>query len=204
MEKLTRDTARGLGKTDFKVGRLGELLVEQQLVERGWHPVRLDTSQMAANADLLAINKAKRVSIQVKTTNAYHKHAHSDFLGFGYASSHLQKETPVFNSKLSPLIADIIVAVHYHPTTPRFVVMPVGYAELLCQAHIKHWYDIPLKKGGRRTTNFPIYLSFSRAPSTNTEHHLRMMNGLLKYENAWNIMKESPDQLRDPACWSLT
>ena len=37
------------------VGRLGELLVEQQLIERGWHPVRLDTAQMASNADLLAI-----------------------------------------------------------------------------------------------------------------------------------------------------
>ena len=38
------------------VGRLGELLVEQQLIERGWHPVRLDTAQMASNADLLAID----------------------------------------------------------------------------------------------------------------------------------------------------
>ena len=31
------------------VGRLGELLVEQQLLERGWRPVRLDTAQLASN-----------------------------------------------------------------------------------------------------------------------------------------------------------
>jgi hypothetical protein len=190
-------------KYDFKVGRLGELLVEQQLVEKGWHPVRLDTSQMAANADLLAINKAKRISIQVKTTNAFHKHAHSDFLGFGYASSYLRDGNPVFNSKQSPLIADVVVAVHYHPKSPRFVVMPVGYAERLCRAHIDHWYNIPLKKGGQRTSNFPIYLSFSRNPSTNTEHHVKMMNGLLRYENAWEVMNESPDSLRDPDRWDL-
>ena len=34
------------------VGRLGELLVEKQLLERGWHTVRLDTGQMlASNAE---------------------------------------------------------------------------------------------------------------------------------------------------------
>lgn len=188
---------------DFKVGRLGELLVEQQLIEKGWHSVRLDTSQMAANADLLAINRAKRISIQVKTTNAFHKHAHSDFLGFGYATSYLQKGNPVFNSKQSPLIADIIVAVHYHPSNPRFVVMPVGYAERLCQTHIDYWYKIPLKSGGQRTTNFPIYLSFTRTPSTHTEHHAKMRSEVLKYENAWHIMDESPEKLRDPHHWDL-
>ena len=40
------------------VGRLGEWLVEKQLLERGWHTVRLDTGQMlASNADLPAIKE---------------------------------------------------------------------------------------------------------------------------------------------------
>ena len=40
------------------VGRLGEWLVEKQLLERGWHSVRLDTGQMlASNADLPAIKE---------------------------------------------------------------------------------------------------------------------------------------------------
>ncbi len=187
---------------DFKVGRLGELLVEQQLIERGWHPVRLDTSQMAANADLLAINRSRRISIQVKTTNAFHKHAHSDFLGFGYATAHLRDGCAVFNSKQSPLIADVVVAVHYRPQGPRFVVLPVGFAERLCQEHIKYWYNVPLKKGGRRTTNFPIYLSFDRVPSVHVGHHTRMMDQLLRFENAWQIMSESPDELRSIERWT--
>ena len=49
------------------VGLLGELQVEQRLVEEGWHPVRLDTGRMASNADLLAVNRQHRVSIQVNT-----------------------------------------------------------------------------------------------------------------------------------------
>jgi hypothetical protein len=31
----------------FELGRLGELEVETQLVRRGWHALRLDTSQKA-------------------------------------------------------------------------------------------------------------------------------------------------------------
>jgi hypothetical protein len=32
-----------------------------QLARRGWHPVQLDTAQMASNADLIAINHKKRL-----------------------------------------------------------------------------------------------------------------------------------------------
>ena len=32
-----------------------KVLTEQQLLERGWRPERLDTAQLASNADLLAI-----------------------------------------------------------------------------------------------------------------------------------------------------
>ena len=38
-----------------RIGLLGELAVEMQIVQHGWHPVRLDTAQMASNADLIAV-----------------------------------------------------------------------------------------------------------------------------------------------------
>ena len=66
-----------------KVGLLGELEVELMLVRQGWHPVRLDTGQMASNADLLAISREHRVCIQVKTTDSDKGHSHSQWLGFG-------------------------------------------------------------------------------------------------------------------------
>lgn len=71
-----------------RVGLLGELAVEMQIVQHGWHPVRLDTAQMASNADLLAVNHQRRVSIQVKTTNAETQHKDAaGWLSFGYARS---------------------------------------------------------------------------------------------------------------------
>ncbi len=104
------------------VGLLGELQVETRLVEQGWHPVRLDTAQMAVNADLFAVKGRKRVALQVKSTKGT-DHSHAGFLGFGYATAHLRDGTPIFNSKDSPLEADVIVGVHYIPGASRFVVM---------------------------------------------------------------------------------
>ena len=136
------------------VGRLGELLVEQQLIERGWHPVRLDTAQMASNADLLAIKGKYRVSLQVKTTNAKSEHSHSQSLSFGYATGYLRDHKPIFNSKSGPLLADAIVGVSYGSPT-RFVVMPVAFAEKLCQKHCDYWFEVPKKSSEIRSPRFP-------------------------------------------------
>src|SRR5262245_12696609 len=74
---------------EVNVGRLGELQVEERLVENGWHPIRFDTAQMASNADLLAVNSRQRVFIQVKTTNG-NDHSHAHALMFGNAGSFLR------------------------------------------------------------------------------------------------------------------
>src|SRR5438046_401757 len=87
----------GEDQTSVRVGLLGELEVELQHVRKGWHPVRLDTAQMASNADLLAVNKEKRVSIQVKTTETEKQHSHSQWLGFGYSTGYLRDKKPIFN-----------------------------------------------------------------------------------------------------------
>jgi hypothetical protein len=199
----TENEGSDSGEVDFKVGRIGELLVEQQLIEKGWHPVRLDTAQFATNADLLAVNREKRVSIQVKTTNAYRTHAHSYCIGFGYATGHLLNGHSIFNSKISPLISDLVVGVHYNKLESRFVVLPVGFAENLCRTHAQYWYNVPLKRGGKRTTNFPIYICLTKTPSTHVEHHARLMNAMLKFENAWHLLSEKPEKLRDTSCWPI-
>lgn len=40
---------------EAKIGLLEELAVELQLAKHRWYSVRLDTAQMASNADLIAI-----------------------------------------------------------------------------------------------------------------------------------------------------
>lgn len=184
-------------------GLLGELQVEQRLVENGWHPVRLDTAQMASNADLLAINKKHRVSIQVKTTNSVKKHSHRDCLGFGYSTGYIREKATIFNSKTSPLVADIVVGVSYDPKEPRFVPLPVGFAEKLCRFHVDYWQSVPTRGGGRRSDSHPIYLCFKSARKTHAEHHQRIQRNLLYYENRWDLLNEPIDKLHDENAWQL-
>lgn len=186
----------------LNVGLLGELQVEMRLVEEGWHPVRLDTAQMAVNADLFAVKRRDRAAIQVKTTNGT-GHSHAGHLGFGYATAHLKNGTPVFNSKDSPLEADVIVGVHYVKGASRFVVMPVAVAEYLCREHARYWFNTPLLNGNHRTTNFPLYLCFTATPGTHTDHHGRMKRNLAAFENAWHVLNEPINKLHDAMAWKI-
>jgi len=188
-----------------KVGLLGELEVEIMLVQNKWHPVRLDTAQMASNADLLAVNRQQRVSIQVKATDAHKQHSHSQWLQFGYSTGYIRDKKPVFNSKNSPLIADVVIGVSYHPEKSRFVVMPVAFAEKLCRLHCDYWANIPTKTASqKRSDSFPIYLSFAADRQTHAEHHNRIKRNLLRYEDAWDILAEPVVKLHDSSKWSLS
>ena len=187
-----------------RVGLLGELCVEMCLVEKGWHPIRLDTAQMASNADLLAVNRHQRISIQVKTTDMHMQHSHSQFLGFGYSTGYLRDKKPIFNAKKSPLIADVVVGVSFHPEKSRFVVMPVAFAEALCRFHCDYWSEVPTKTStGKRSDSFPIYLCFTANRKPHREHHERIKRNLLKFEDAWDVLSEPLSKLHDSKKWRL-
>ena len=186
-----------------RVGLLGELEVELKLAVEGWHPVRLDTAQMASNADLLAVNRRHRVSIQVKTSDASKQHSHSQWLGFGYATGYLKNKKSIFNSKESPLVADVIVGVSYHAEGSRFVVMPVAFAEALSRFSCDYWYSVPKRTGGTRSHSFPIYLCFEATPKKHAVHNTRIRQNLLAFENAWKVLNEPIDKLHDPQAWPL-
>ena len=186
------------------VGLLGELAVEMALIQHGWHPVRLDTSRMASNADLLAINRKSRISIQVKTTNAYKKHSHSTSLGFGYSTSYLRDGKNIFNSKESPLIADVVIGVSYNLHETRFVVMPVAFAEKICKYHCDYWFSVPTKtKTRKRSDSFPLYLSFSKVSRKHEKSQTRIQRNLLQFENAWHILHEPIEKLHNAKAWKL-
>ena len=180
-----------------------------QLARLGWHPVRLDTAQMASNADLLAIRGKKRVSLQVKTTDAKKRHSHSDWLGFGYATGYLRDKSKIFNSKPSPIIADIVVAVSYAPNASEFFVLPVAFAEKLCQAHANYWFKVPAKKRdaggklGERSAAFPLYLCFKKSPTAHKEHHEQVMRNLHEFAGCWGLLDELIDKLHNDNAWPL-
>jgi hypothetical protein len=202
IEETRMDVAEELNP---RIGLLGELAVEMQIVQHCWHPVRLDTAQMASNADLIAVNRQRRVSIQVKTTNTETQN-NSDtagWLSFGYATGYLRDKRPIFNSKNSPLIADVVIAVSYHPQNTRFVIMPVAFAETLCRIHCDYWASVPTKTGIKRSLAFPIYLPFTVNRHVHLEHFDRIKRNVLKFENAWDVLSEDISTLHDPKKWPL-
>ena len=187
----------------MNIGLLGELAVEAQIVRYGWHPIRLDTAQMASNADLMAVDKTRRLMLQIKTTDGRSSNSHSDCLGFGNAGNYGKNGTPIFNSKKSPLIADVVVGVHYLQDKNRFVVLPVGLAEKICQFHCNYWFKVPKKNNEKRSPSFQIYLAFLKSPKTHSEHHNRIIRNLRDYENAWHVLDIDPEKLRDPNEWQI-
>lgn len=193
-----------------RVGLLGELEVEMQIIHQGWHPVRLDTAQMASNADILAVNRQRRVSIQVKTTDASKQRVKSrvaevaERLNFGYSTGYLSDGKSIFNSKNSPLIADMVIAVSYSPHKSRFIVMPVGFAETLCRLHCDFWNSVPTKSAkAQRSRTFPIYLPFAANRQMHREHFDRLKRNVLRFENEWSVLSEDVDSLHDPNRWPL-
>ena len=125
-------------------------------------------------------------------------------LSYGYATGYLRDKKPILNSKNSPLIADVVIAVSYHPQKTRFVIMPVAFAEKLCCIHCDYWSSVPTKTGGKRSLAFPIYLPFTvDRRQVHVEHFTRMKRNVLKYENAWDILSEDVGKLHDPKKWPL-
>jgi len=154
---------------------------------------------MASNADLIAINATRRVMIQVKTTDGRDSNSHGSSLGFGYSSGYLIDGITIFNSKKSPLIADIVIGVRFLLGNSRFVILPVGLAEKICQLHCNYWFNVPTRtQSGQRSPSFPIYLAFEKVPISHFEHHNRIRRNLNLYGNAWHMLDIEPEKLRDP------
>ena len=171
--------------------RAGKLLVEQRLIERGWHPIRLD--------GLLAINKKSRVSLQVKTTNESNK------FQFGRSTAYCRDPKRLFNSE-----ADVVVGLNY--AAKKFVVLPVAFAEKVCRAHFSYWSEVPkkLRKDGsepKRRRPFPIYLYFDTdtlaSYNPHRSHHEKMKRNLSRFEDRWGLLSEPTDRLHDETAWSL-
>ncbi|MDF0584954.1 hypothetical protein [Bradyrhizobium yuanmingense] len=193
---------------EAKIGLLGELAVELQLAKHGWHPVRLDTAQMASNADLIAIKGKRRVTIQVKTTDFEKQRRSGNWMGFGYSTNYLRDSKSFFNSKNSPLLADIVVAVGYVENACKFVVLPVALAEKLCRRHANYWFGVPARKRetlklGKRSFTFPIYLCFSANRKTHRGHHEQMKRNLQAFADRWDVLDVPIEKLHKRTLWPL-
>lgn len=91
--------------------------------------------QVSANVDIIAIKGQHKVAIQVKAGKGW-GHSHAKYLHLGRALSYLRDGKGVFNTKESPLIADVVIGVVCgQKAGSRFVVIPVALAETIARAH---------------------------------------------------------------------
>jgi hypothetical protein len=102
-----------------------------------------------------------------------------------------------------------VVAVSYAPNASEFVVLPVAFAEKLCQAHANYWFKVPAKKrdaGGKLgewSTSFPLYLCFKKSPTAHKEHHEQMTRNLRAFADRRDLLDVSIDELHSDDAWSL-
>jgi hypothetical protein len=133
----------------IKNGKIGEVLVELELLKQDWHVERLDGAAKAVNGDLIAIKGRKRVVIQVKSALSWNRPS------FGHARDYLLKNKAFFNKENPTVLADALVTVCCSATAPRFHVFEIGKAEKLARRAATKWYKTPTKSGKKRSPNFP-------------------------------------------------
>ena len=132
-------------------GKIGELQVELELTQRGWHVERLDGAARAANGDLIAILGRHKVVIQVKTNGTQKDRA---FLG--YAKKFLESGEKFFNNKQAAIETDIVVSVTGIYPNAEFYVFTVSEAEEFARAEASYWHEKPKRDGLKRSASFPI------------------------------------------------
>jgi hypothetical protein len=137
-------------QTKITNGKIGEVLVELELLKLGWHVERLDGAAKAVNGDLIAIKGRKRIVIQVKSALSWSRPS------FGHASGWLLKRKPFFNAGGPTVMADVLVTVCGSADKPHFHVFEIGHAERLARKAAIRWHRTPTKGGRRRSANFPL------------------------------------------------
>lgn len=136
-------------------GKLGELLVEVELVKRGWHVERLDGAASTINGDLIAIKHNARAVIQVKSAMSGNRPS------FGHATKYLQGNGTFFNRDNPTIRADALVTVCGSVGSPKFHVFRIEHAEELAKSAADAWYEQKTREGKTRSKNFPVSFSLS-------------------------------------------
>ncbi len=158
-------------QTKNRNGKIGEVLVELELLKLEWHVERLDGAAKAVNGDLVAIKGHKRVVVQVKSALSWNRPS------FGYAGPFLKDGKQLFNSGDATIYADALVTVCGTSNEPNFHVFNIDDAEKLARAKATSWFKTPKRDGTERSPNFPISV-----PLSDPE--------IIKHADAWEILEK--------------
>jgi hypothetical protein len=134
----------------IKNGKIGEVLVELELLKQDWHVERLDGAAKAVNGDLIAIRGRDRIVIQVKSALSWKRPS------FGHSGPYLREGKTFFNKDSPTVLADVLVTVCGSASEPVFHVFAINEAEELARSEADKWYAQKKKNGEQRSPNFPL------------------------------------------------
>lgn len=155
-------------------GKIGEVLVELELLKRDWHVERLDGAAKAVNGDLIAIRGVSRVVIQVKSALSWKRPS------FGHADLYLLEGKPFFNKDNPTVVSDALVTVCGSAEAPLFHVFGIDDAERLAREHAQRWYERELRTGGKRSPHFPLSFHLEDAAILHAHGAWYVLEGLAR------------------------
>lgn len=156
----------------LKNGKIGEVLVELELLKRNWHVERLDGSSKAVNGDLIAIRGKLSLVIQVKSSLAWNRPS------FGHAGPFLKERRRFFNKDNPTVIADALVTVCGSANKPIFHVFDIHRAEKIAQQHARDWYRTKTKTGRQRSPNFPVSFHLDDIDVIGAREHWKLLENI--------------------------
>jgi len=192
---------------DADIGRIGENIVTNEFLARGFLVTHLDkgTRGVSANADLMVGHPglSRPALIQVK---ACHAPSSPDWIFLGALTEKaLAGEEGIYNRKPG-FKADYLAAVCVvNPRTYRTFILPIEDAQSIALTAFRKWHAHPTRAGEQRKVVPKMYLSVTPGKErTRASMHSRKIfdaarDELLKYEDAFGILTSGtvtlePDQ----------
>lgn len=133
------------------VGKIAERIVANELEARGWRVTDLNKENgLSANADLLAASKGNVWQIQVKGASNYPEEKW--WFGYGHCTQDsIDNKEPMFNSRKSFYVADIVVLVAVRSLTEyQCIVLRADDAERAAQMNLDRAFRKLTRKGTPR------------------------------------------------------
>lgn len=162
-------------------GILGENLVCNELLWRGWIPVNTNIGyRNTPNVDIFAAKGKDKVALQIKaSTDSANK---SVQVGYG-------ERKKFFNGKPGPT-ADFIIFVRIFDLK-RYdcYIVPVKVAESAVARGYNNWSKTPKRDGQQRSAAFPASIRFM--PNKNRPNYSN-------YEQKWAVYLDAWEQLESP------
>jgi hypothetical protein len=181
---------------DADIGRIGENIVTNEFLARGFLVTHLDkgTRGVSANADLMVGHPglARPALIQVKACSAP---SSPDWIFLGALTEEaLAGEEGIYNRKPG-FRADYLAAVCVvNPKVYQFIILPIEEAESITLTVFRKWHAHPTRAGEQRKVVPEMYLSVTpgrertRASVHSCEIFDAARDELLKYEDAFQIL----------------